>query len=79
MHGPFEGLPSNAPEQVAEIVTICKANDCVQPKIYQVYVVSESITLGMATELLRCCRKVGTRAVDLESSGRWIVRGKSDV
>ncbi|KAF8845007.1 hypothetical protein BDN67DRAFT_877614, partial [Paxillus ammoniavirescens] len=60
------GLPSNAPDQVAEIVIICKVNDCMQSKIYQA--AYNDMTRKMETELLRCCRKFGIRAVDLEFS-----------
>jgi aflatoxin B1 aldehyde reductase len=61
--GLFEifGLSNFAAWEVAEVVTICKANNWVQPQIYQV--MYNAITREMEPELLPCCRKFGLRLV----------------
>ncbi|KAF9246558.1 NADP-dependent oxidoreductase domain-containing protein [Melanogaster broomeanus] len=61
--GKFEifGLSNFAAWEVAEIVTTCKANGWVQPRIYQV--MYNVITREMETELVPCCRKFGIRIV----------------
>ncbi|KAI0670451.1 Aldo/keto reductase [Trametes maxima] len=61
--GLFEifGLSNYAAWEVAEIVTICKANGWVQPKIYQA--MYNAITREIEPELVPCCRKFGIRIV----------------
>jgi len=61
--GLFEilGLSNFAAWEAAEVITICKSNGWVQPKIYQV--MYNAITREMEPELLPCCRKFGLRIV----------------
>ncbi|EJF65791.1 Aldo/keto reductase [Dichomitus squalens LYAD-421 SS1] len=48
-------------EVVAEIVSICKANGWVQPRIYQA--MYNAVTREIEAELVPCCRKFGLRLV----------------
>ncbi|KAI1795943.1 Aldo/keto reductase [Ganoderma leucocontextum] len=61
--GLFEifGLSNYAAWEVAEIVSICKANGWVQPKIYQA--MYNAVTREIEAELVPCCRKFGLRLV----------------
>jgi len=61
--GLFEtlGLSNFAAWEVAEVVSICKANGWVQPKIYQA--MYNAIARAIESELVPCCRKFGLRIV----------------
>lgn len=61
--GLFEilGLSNFAAWEVAEIVSICRANGWVQPRIYQA--MYNAITRAIESELVPCCRKFGLRVV----------------
>jgi len=61
--GLFEifGLSNFAAWEVAEVVTLCRANNWVQPQIYQA--MYNAITREIEPELLPCCRKFGLRLV----------------
>ncbi|KAH7930820.1 Aldo/keto reductase [Leucogyrophana mollusca] len=74
--GKFEifGLSNFAAWEVAEVVSICKANGWVQPKIYQV--MYNAITRDMETELLPCCRKFGIRIVIYNPLAGGLFAGK---
>ncbi|KAH7905774.1 NADP-dependent oxidoreductase domain-containing protein [Hygrophoropsis aurantiaca] len=74
--GKFEifGLSNFAAWEVAEIVGICRANNYVQPKIYQV--MYNAITREMETELLPCCRKYGVRIVIYNPLAGGLFAGK---
>ncbi|KAH7916042.1 NADP-dependent oxidoreductase domain-containing protein [Hygrophoropsis aurantiaca] len=74
--GKFEnfGLSNFAAWEVAEIVTVCKANGWVQPKIYQV--MYNAITRDMETELVPCCRKFGIRIVIYNPLAGGLFAGK---
>ncbi|KIJ61762.1 hypothetical protein HYDPIDRAFT_42465 [Hydnomerulius pinastri MD-312] len=74
--GKFEifGLSNFAAWEVAEVVSICKANKWVQPKIYQV--MYNAITREMETELLPCCRKYGIRLVVYNPLAGGLFAGK---
>ncbi|KIY69966.1 Aldo/keto reductase [Cylindrobasidium torrendii FP15055 ss-10] len=74
--GLFEtfGLSNFAAWEVAEVVGICKANNWVQPKIYQV--MYNAITRDMETELLPCCRKFGLRIVSYNPLAGGLFAGK---
>jgi aflatoxin B1 aldehyde reductase len=55
------GLSNYTAWEVAEIVGICKANNWVQPKIYQA--MYNAITRAIEAELVPCLRKFGIRLV----------------
>jgi len=61
--GHFEslGLSNYAAWEVAEIVGICKANNFVQPRVYQA--MYNAITRAIEPELVPCLRKFGIRLV----------------
>ncbi|KAI5115715.1 hypothetical protein M0805_009264 [Coniferiporia weirii] len=61
--GLFEtfGLSNYAAWEVAEIVSTCKKNNWIVPKIYQA--MYNAVTRSIESELVPCCRKFGLRIV----------------
>ncbi|KIJ60356.1 hypothetical protein HYDPIDRAFT_117260 [Hydnomerulius pinastri MD-312] len=74
--GKFEifGLSNFAAWEVAEVVGISKANNWVQPKIYQA--MYNAITREIETELVPCCRKYGLRLVIYNPLAGGLFAGK---
>ncbi|KAH9893900.1 Aldo/keto reductase [Epithele typhae] len=74
--GLFEifGLSNYAAWEVAEMVTICKANEWVQPKIYQA--MYNAVTREIDAELVPCCRKFGLRIVIYNPLSGGLFAGK---
>ncbi|KAJ7063258.1 Aldo/keto reductase [Mycena amicta] len=68
------GLSNFASWEVAEVVSICKAKNWIQPKIYQA--MYNAITRAMEAELVPCCRKFGIRLVIYNPLAGGLFAGK---
>ncbi|KAF7294976.1 GTP binding [Mycena indigotica] len=68
------GLSNFASWEVAEVVSICKAKNWIQPKIYQA--MYNAITRAIEPELVPCCRKFGIRIVIYNPLAGGLFAGK---
>ncbi|KAJ7109329.1 Aldo/keto reductase [Mycena epipterygia] len=68
------GLSNFASWEVAEVVSICKVNGWIQPKIYQA--MYNAITRAIEPELVPCCRNFGIRLVVYNPLAGGLFAGK---
>ncbi|KAJ7156021.1 Aldo/keto reductase [Mycena crocata] len=73
-HYEIFGLSNFAAWEVAEVVSICRAKEYIQPKIYQA--MYNPITRAIESELVPCCRKFGIRLVVYNPLAGGLFAGK---